>query len=72
LSASVPQMQDISTMASRSSALAKKGNCFSRKEIIITPTDHMSSAVFCSCTRKRTSGARNPRVPARGAAARFL
>ena len=48
-----------------SSALWKKGNRRERSVNKITPALHISMGVFCAVHLKRTSGARNPRVPAR-------
>ena len=58
-------MVAISIMASISSSELKKGNRRERMVSSITPADQMSILVVCSVHLKRTSGARNPRVPAR-------
>ena len=58
-------MVAISIIASMSSAELKNGNLCARMVSKITPTDQMSIFVVCAVHLRRTSGALNPRVPAR-------
>ena len=58
-------MVAISIMASMSSAELKNGNRCARIVSIMTPTDQMSILVVWAVHLRRTSGARNPLVPAR-------
>lgn len=60
-----PKMVAISIIASTSSVELKNGNLCARMVSSMTPTDHMSILVVCAVHLRRTSGARNPRVPAR-------
>ena len=58
-------MDAISIMASTSSAELKNGKRWARMVNNITPADHTSILVVWAVHFKRTSGARNPLVPAR-------
>lgn len=60
-----PKMVAISIIASTSSVELKNGNLCARMVSSMTPTDHMSILLVCAVHLRRTSGARNPRVPAR-------
>ena len=60
-----PKMVEISIMASTSSAELKNGNLCARIVSRITPTDQISILAVWAVHLRRTSGARNPLVPAR-------
>lgn len=64
----VPIKPIIWAKADRSLCARKKGYRPLKMHSKITPADQMSTAVVCQGHFRRTSGARNPGVPARGAA----
>jgi len=61
----MPKILAISIIASTSSVELKKGNRRPKRVSKITPADQISIFVVWDVHLKRTSGARNPLVPAR-------